>query len=28
LAQCIREDLGWNNVIIPERLHTYSCWLS
>jgi metallo-beta-lactamase family protein len=25
LAQCIREDLGWNNVIIPERLHTYSC---
>ena len=25
LAQSIREDLGWNNVIIPERLHTYDC---
>ncbi|QWE13132.1 MBL fold metallo-hydrolase RNA specificity domain-containing protein [Polynucleobacter sp. AP-Titi-500A-B4] len=24
-AECIREDLGWNNVIIPERLHTYDC---
>ena len=24
-AQCIREDLGWSNVIIPERLHTYDC---
>ncbi|MBU3575405.1 MBL fold metallo-hydrolase RNA specificity domain-containing protein [Polynucleobacter sp. UK-Mo-2m-Kol15] len=25
LAQSIREELEWNNVIIPERLHTYSC---
>ncbi len=25
LAQCIRESLGWRNVIIPERLHTYEC---
>jgi metallo-beta-lactamase family protein len=25
LAQCIREDLGWKNVILPERLHTYEC---
>lgn len=25
LAQCIREDLGWQNVMIPERLQTYSC---
>ena len=25
LAQCIREDLGWQNVVVPERLHTYSC---
>ena len=24
-AECIREDLGWSNVIIPERLHTYQC---
>lgn len=24
-AECIREDLGWKNVIIPERLHTYDC---
>lgn len=24
-AECIREDLGWGNVIIPERLHTYDC---
>ncbi|ANI99220.1 MBL fold hydrolase [Polynucleobacter wuianus] len=24
-AECIREDLGWNNVIIPERMHTYDC---
>jgi len=24
-AECIREDLGWSNVIIPERLHTYDC---
>ena len=25
LAQCIRDDLHWGNVIIPERLHTYQC---
>jgi metallo-beta-lactamase family protein len=25
LAQSIREELEWKNVIIPERLHTYSC---
>ncbi len=25
LAQCIREDLGWQNVVVPERMHTYSC---
>ena len=25
LAQCIREELNWKNVIIPERLHSYSC---
>ncbi len=25
LAKCIRDDLGWKNVIIPERLHTYVC---
>ena len=25
LAQCIRDDLDWSNVIIPERLHIYSC---
>ena len=25
LAQTIREDLEWKNVIIPERLHTYTC---
>lgn len=25
LAQTIREDFEWDNVIIPERLHTYSC---
>ena len=25
LAQAIREELEWKNVIIPERLHTYSC---
>ena len=24
-AECIREDLGWSNVVIPERLHTYDC---
>jgi len=24
-AACIREELGWRQVIIPERLHTYSC---
>lgn len=24
-AERIREDLGWKNVIIPERLHIYSC---
>jgi acetyl-CoA acetyltransferase len=25
LAQSIREELDWKNVIIPERLHTYTC---
>ena len=25
LAQSIREELHWSNVIIPERLHTYQC---
>ncbi len=25
LAECIREELDWKNVIIPERLHTYEC---
>jgi metallo-beta-lactamase family protein len=25
LAQRIREELSWKNVIIPERLHSYSC---
>jgi len=25
LAQCIRDELHWNNVIIPERLHSYQC---
>lgn len=25
LAQCIREELNWKNVIIPERLHSYIC---
>lgn len=25
LAQTIREELHWSNVIIPERLHTYQC---
>ena len=25
LAQTIRDELEWENVIIPERLHTYSC---
>ena len=25
LAQCIREELNWKNVIIPERLHSYVC---
>jgi metallo-beta-lactamase family protein len=25
LAQAIREELEWKNVIIPERLHAYSC---
>lgn len=25
LAECVRGDLGWRNVIIPERLHTYEC---
>ena len=25
LAQCIRDELRWTNVIIPERLQTYSC---
>ena len=24
-AEAIRDELQWNNVIIPERLHTYSC---
>ncbi len=24
-AEAIREELQWSNVIIPERLHTYSC---
>ncbi len=24
-AQCIREDLGWKNVTVPERLHSYEC---
>jgi hypothetical protein len=26
LAECIRDELRWSNVIIPERLHTYQCW--
>jgi metallo-beta-lactamase family protein len=25
LAQAIREELEWKNVIIPERLRSYSC---
>ena len=25
LAECIRDELHWTNVIIPERLHTYQC---
>jgi metallo-beta-lactamase family protein len=25
LAQAIRDELEWNNVVVPERLHTYSC---
>ncbi len=25
LAECIRNELHWSNVIIPERLHTYQC---
>jgi metallo-beta-lactamase family protein len=25
LAKCIREDLAWSNVSIPERLHPYIC---
>ena len=25
LAQAIREELDWKNVIVPERLHTYAC---
>jgi metallo-beta-lactamase family protein len=24
-AQCIRDELHWKNVIIPERLHSYEC---
>ena len=24
-AQCIRDELHWANVIIPERLHAYQC---
>ena len=25
LAECIRDELHWKNVIIPERLHSYEC---
>ncbi len=25
LGEAIREELGWPNVIIPERLHAYTC---
>ena len=25
LAQLIRDELEWKNVIIPERLHSYTC---
>lgn len=25
LAECIRDELNWSNVITPERLHTYHC---
>ncbi len=25
LAQTIRDELEWNNVLVPERLRTYSC---
>ena len=25
LAACIRDELHWDNVIIPERLYTYEC---
>ena len=25
LAQCIRDELHWTNVIVPERLHAYQC---
>ena len=25
LAQAVREELEWKNVIIPERLHSYTC---
>jgi metallo-beta-lactamase family protein len=25
LAECIRDELHWSNVIIPERLHSYQC---
>lgn len=25
LAQAIRDELDWSNVVVPERLHTYSC---
>lgn len=25
LAECIRDELQWTNVIIPERLHSYQC---
>jgi metallo-beta-lactamase family protein len=24
-AQCIRDELEWKNVLVPERLHTYNC---
>lgn len=25
LAQAIRDELDWTNVVVPERMHTYSC---
>ena len=24
-AEAIRQELEWTNVVIPERLHTYTC---